>query len=350
MGDLVSNSSLESSFESEVSRQKNEVSSSLNVCGLFVGFSPKSSESDSVKSPTSPLDLWVFTNLANSFVRSPRSPHMRWGNSKVGLSIIESLDDINARQSSDSRNILMKTPFFRSSVDTLDASKSLLKDHGVFTRTQIKPSNLQKGSSNVVLGIGENPLQAESFENFRPCSLDSGKSRLTNFSIDSNFENFGSKTRMSPLDASPKLLGENQLLGDSSAVKPTPISNPVSSARDFVGSLSTGEIELSEDYTCVKTFGPNPKTTHIFGDSVLECHDNSVPNLYCTEERKIQFEAPISYPSNYFLSQCYSCKKKLEGIDIYMYRGEKAFCSPDCRSHEISIEEKEEKVSAASLH
>ncbi|CAH9112369.1 unnamed protein product [Cuscuta europaea] len=34
--------------------------------------------------------------------------------------------------------------------------------------------------------------------------------------------------------------------------------------------LSLSEMELSEDYTCVITHGPNPKTTRIFGNCVVE--------------------------------------------------------------------------------
>ncbi|XP_076955373.1 FCS-Like Zinc finger 14-like [Bidens hawaiensis] len=33
-----------------------------------------------------------------------------------------------------------------------------------------------------------------------------------------------------------------------------------------------------------------------------------------------------------FLNSCHLCNKRLHGKDIYMYRGEKAFCSPECRS------------------
>ncbi|XP_043692869.1 FCS-Like Zinc finger 12-like [Telopea speciosissima] len=31
-----------------------------------------------------------------------------------------------------------------------------------------------------------------------------------------------------------------------------------------------------------------------------------------------------------FLNSCHLCRKKLHGRDIYMYRGEKAFCSTEC--------------------
>ncbi|KAG6530871.1 FCS-Like Zinc finger 8-like [Zingiber officinale] len=39
----------------------------------------------------------------------------------------------------------------------------------------------------------------------------------------------------------------------------------------FAGeSVSVAELEKSEDYTCIISRGPNPKTTHIFDDCVLE--------------------------------------------------------------------------------
>ncbi|GKC21363.1 cyclin-dependent kinase 1 [Tanacetum coccineum] len=46
-----------------------------------------------------------------------------------------------------------------------------------------------------------------------------------------------------------------------------------------------------------------------------------------------------------FLSTCHECNKQLHGKDIYMYRGEKAFCSMECRSIEIAkMEEEEESI------
>lgn len=40
-----------------------------------------------------------------------------------------------------------------------------------------------------------------------------------------------------------------------------------------------------------------------------------------------------------FLSCCYLCRKCLHGKDIYMYRGEKAFCSKECRYQQIVSDE-----------
>ncbi|KAJ8430785.1 hypothetical protein Cgig2_023279 [Carnegiea gigantea] len=46
---------------------------------------------------------------------------------------------------------------------------------------------------------------------------------------------------------------------------------------------------------------------------------------------------------SYFLSFCHLCRKTLHGKDIYMYRGEKAFCSAECRQTQIVIDERKEQ-------
>ena len=53
-----------------------------------------------------------------------------------------------------------------------------------------------------------------------------------------------------------------------------------------------------------------------------------------------------------FLSCCDMCRRPLDGKDIFMYRGERAFCSMECRYHAIVSdefqEEKERKRRAAA--
>ncbi|WOK91760.1 protein MARD1 [Canna indica] len=110
----------------------------------------------------------------------------------------------------------------------------------------------------------------------------------------------------------------------------------VSSPRFFTGSISMSEVELSEEYTCVISHGPNPKTTHIFDNLIVES---------CAAESTIATKEGSStpnhqYPSDDFLTFCHGCKKILgQGTDIFMYRGEKAFCSIECRYNEILIDE-----------
>lgn len=107
------------------------------------------------------------------------------------------------------------------------------------------------------------------------------------------------------------------------------------------GNLSAGEMELSEDYTCVIAHGPNPKTTHIFDDCIIDnCCGIVGFSASSKKENGFGNEKSLRYPSESFLSFCYNCNKDLgQGKDIYMYRGEKAFCSSECRHKEIISDE-----------
>ncbi|XP_020243570.1 uncharacterized protein LOC109821826 [Asparagus officinalis] len=45
-------------------------------------------------------------------------------------------------------------------------------------------------------------------------------------------------------------------------------------------------------------------------------------------------------PTSPFLEYCYLCRQRLlEGRDIYMYRGDRAFCSEECRCKQIFLDE-----------
>ncbi|GFP92312.1 hypothetical protein PHJA_001375300 [Phtheirospermum japonicum] len=126
--------------------------------------------------------------------------------------------------------------------------------------------------------------------------------------------------------------------------KNSQISSPFSSnpVKDFTRQLSLKEMELSEDYTCVITHGPNPKTTHIFDDCIVESclGDDPKSSEYKKMEMDCGFENNVSTsPSPNFLSFCHTCKDILgQGKDIYIYRGEKAFCSHECRCEEMYSE------------
>ncbi|XP_048129643.1 FCS-Like Zinc finger 15 [Rhodamnia argentea] len=49
-----------------------------------------------------------------------------------------------------------------------------------------------------------------------------------------------------------------------------------------------------------------------------------------------------AFPALAFLDQCYLCKNKLlPGKDIYMYKGDRAFCSVECRCRQIFMDEEE---------
>nr|AAT68207.1 unknown [Cynodon dactylon] len=93
------------------------------------------------------------------------------------------------------------------------------------------------------------------------------------------------------------------------------------------------EVELSESYTCV--------ITH------MDAKDGSGRSV----RKRVYFdfgdgsgrwleepgEAPA--PAHDFLSRCCLCNKRLDGLDIYMYRGEKAFCSSECRCYQMLMDD-----------
>ncbi|KVH89747.1 uncharacterized protein LOC112521931 [Cynara cardunculus var. scolymus] len=52
----------------------------------------------------------------------------------------------------------------------------------------------------------------------------------------------------------------------------------------------------------------------------------------------------------YFLDACFLCKKLLDGnTDIFMYRGDTAFCSEECRREQIDDDEDKEKKWSVSV-
>ncbi|KAK1278442.1 hypothetical protein QJS04_geneDACA014445 [Acorus gramineus] len=51
-----------------------------------------------------------------------------------------------------------------------------------------------------------------------------------------------------------------------------------------------------------------------------------------------------------FLRICEFCKRRLvPGRDIYMYRGDTAFCSSECRQKQMNMDERKEKCSLTSI-
>ncbi|XP_020275489.1 protein MARD1-like [Asparagus officinalis] len=108
--------------------------------------------------------------------------------------------------------------------------------------------------------------------------------------------------------------------------------NPMETETLVSGCILSREMEMSEDYTCVIAHGPNPKMTHIFDNYIVE---NCGKGFASMSPRKKE-----SRVSDGFLSFCHACKKKLgQGKDIFMYRGEKAFCSHECRYQEMLFDE-----------
>lgn len=128
---------------------------------------------------------------------------------------------------------------------------------------------------------------------------------------------------------------------------------PASSAGVAAASLDkANEYADCEEYTCVISRGANPRTTHILAGETVEAVRKQGDVGGC---KKVIFSIePLSdqQPSTSSLAaataasvasgRCCCCMKRLqEDMDIFIYLGEKAFCSSECRKGYIEEEAEE---------
>lgn len=338
----MSDSISESVFHTDDLDQQHKNESYFKVPGLSVGINAKTLVSDSVRSPTSTLDFRIFSSTGNS-IRSPRSQNEEgqlksWDCSKVGLSIIDSLvvettQSGKVVRSSDSKNILfgyqmnVRNPKFYSHFDSSETPKSLPKNFAVFPNNKTKRDNIQKDDSTILFEIGEAPK-----ESLRSCSLDCGKLNLS--LTDFGSSKHGSRKMVLENKANPMPTNSKFLEGSFKSVNSlegrlSSIPASIHSGTSFSSSVPPSEIKLSEDYTCIGNHDPQSKVAHIFRNCILECHYEKLTSFFeKSEDGGVVNSGDLaSYPYMDFLKFCFSCKKSLDGEDIFMYRGEKAFCS-----------------------
>ncbi|CAI0628022.1 unnamed protein product [Linum tenue] len=121
--------------------------------------------------------------------------------------------------------------------------------------------------------------------------------------------------------------------------------------------------ESDEAYTCVVSHVGNDVIKKIvyYGDKVSGLRDDAVTTVFDVNPANggmfYASSSPLMMTAGFggaegwrngfcnqdFLASCNLCKKLLQGLDIFMYRGEKAFCSPECREKHIRNEDYREK-------
>ncbi|KAK8923985.1 hypothetical protein KSP39_PZI019662 [Platanthera zijinensis] len=259
-------------------RHTNPFSSLFSSPKFFMGFSAKSSESEASMSPTSILETKTFSAIGSPFFSEKSQRKTFCGNG-----------DLKA--------------IGLGIVDALTKEKS-----------EKKTSN---SSSRMVLFGSQLKIQIPTEQTNSPSPPESVESPQTPIE-------FGVKNK-------------NSLLAMHSPAGEVRSSSP----RLFTGCLSPREMELSEDYTCVISHGPNPKKTHIFDNCVVEsCGGDGFWPL--KKENRSSVDQNAWYASERFLRFCHACGKSLaQGKDIFMYRGEQAFCSHECREREMVSEDEE---------
>jgi len=130
----------------------------------------------------------------------------------------------------------------------------------------------------------------------------------------------------------------------------------IGSPNGFLNPSSQTGMEHSESYTCVTSHGPKSGSKIIHTYCGLESEIVQYP-VRKQEEQEIWNVGPLprtyanvpAFPVANFLSACYLCKRQLShGKDIYMYRGDKAFCSVECRYQQILMDEHMETFPSSS--
>ncbi|KAK7261839.1 hypothetical protein RIF29_28162 [Crotalaria pallida] len=322
-------------------------------------------DSESVWSPTSPLDCKLFSNLSNPFSFKSARPSFRTAQkkqldcSKVGLGIVSSLvdeakfdDEILGK--SQRKNVIFGPQVKARILNFSNKSSSLPKNYVISLPPGTENPKSEVVTIDDVSRKKEFNSESDAFVNSKTSLPDSSRPS-TSFINSNQNSDFGINDLCAEITTAatslPPVTGRSlQIHYLKTKASSLPIS--IDFSNGYIGSLSAREIELSEDYTCIISHGPNPKRTHIFGDCILECHRNDFTEFSKKEEPAFRSsdvstfsERSAPYPSDSVLSFSHSCNNKLEKEeDICTYRGDKAFCSFNCSSEEILAEEELEKA------
>jgi len=172
----------------------------------------------------------------------------------------------------------------------------------------------------------------------------------------------GSKSPTSPLDIKTfsgvgiTRWHENMLDPQPSSPKKKINTMMAGSPHGFANPTSQTGMEHSESYTCVTFHGPKSGTKSRYTHCGKESEIVQYP-VRKQEEQELWNVASVPrsnanvpvFPVANFLSACYLCKRQLShGKDIYMYRGDKAFCSVECRYQQILMDEHMETFPSSS--
>ncbi|GJZ75994.1 FCS-Like zinc finger 6-like protein [Tanacetum coccineum] len=117
---------------------------------------------------------------------------------------------------------------------------------------------------------------------------------------------------------------------------------------------SMTEFTLDLNHTVVADSGPNSS-----GPPSATTYDQYPNNPFNTINKppssptivpKIHRRNSADYTqTSHFLKACHLCKRRLiTGRDIFMYRGDSAFCSLECRQQQMNQDEKKDKCLMAS--
>ena len=298
-------------------------------CG---GATPDCDSPTAARSPTSPLDLRPpFAALGGgggSLLRSPRSPRARsWDSHRLGLGGL--VDDALA----------LAEPAAGG------ASRNPLLGLGGLVDDALALAEPAAGgaSRNPLLGLGAAQARQQPFKLLPQCLATRPRDCAHASPVLGNVGTAVASYKPVPCSRSygDVKSGPEGVTVPGAAAPPGASSHPADlgkfpaagslpasiggGPRRYVGSVSATEVEQSEDYTCIIAHGPNPKTTRIFGDCILEpCTLGDGVDAMEVKEGAESYWLVKCFddgePGEEFLSSCVSCKKKLDGNDSCIYR------------------------------
>lgn len=145
----------------------------------------------------------------------------------------------------------------------------------------------------------------------------------------------------------------NQISNRSNPINVTRSNEIKKEKNSKIGMVRHEEQEMmdgfEEEFTYVTCRGPNKSTTRVYYGGDEFGRQRSLGPKVSKKIGVFNISSPARFSDDFcnsdldFLSSCHSCKKGLHGKDIYMYRGEKAFCSAECRQRQIVIDERKER-------
>jgi len=173
------------------------------------------------------------------------------------------------------------------------------------------------------------------------------------FNAKGSSDSEGTKSPTSPLDIETFSgigitdLHENGFDFPSSSPKQHSETIPIGSPHGFTKDTHQTGMDYSKGKTSVISHRSKSSTNNMYNHCGMEPEIVQYP-VRKQHEHGLWFVAsPPRSSSNvpvfhvgHFLRACYLCKRQLnQGKDIYMYRGDKAFCSVECRYQQILMDD-----------
>lgn len=156
-------------------------------------------------------------------------------------------------------------------------------------------------------------------------------------------------SRSTTENAGLRMVASMQNAGDKtepSCISPTAQSQPIWIVRNHRPFASPDSVEDHLHQVVPSDVGHHRPSPTGCNGSDSEMRTYSRESIFSTSPSTICSE---DLPLNDFLSACFFCKCRLGlGKDIFMYRGDRAFCSPECRYQQIVVDECKEGESASA--